>query len=247
MSSGKVSVVGNGPGLPGHMTARAREAIEESDMVIGYKLYLEQVAELTEGKEVVASAMGKEVERCRRALDEARSGKKVALVSGGDPGIYGMAGLLFQVAGEDENRVEIEVVPGVTAAGAAAAVLGAPLMHDFAVISLSDLLTPWEQIEKRLAAAAAADFVMVIYNPRSRGRSDYLARAGEIILTHRQEKTPVGIVRGAGRIDQQQWHTTLGELSSYLEVVDMASLVIVGNSSTYREGDKMITPRGYPL
>ncbi len=247
MPSGKVSVVGNGPGELEHLTSRAREAIEESDLVIGYKLYVDQVAGLIEGKEVVASAMGKEVERCRRAVSEARAGKKVALISGGDPGIYGMAGLLLQVAGEADPDLEVEIIPGVTAAGAAAAVLGAPLMHDFAVISLSDLLTPWELIEKRLRAAAEADFVIVLYNPRSRGRSDLLVRAREIVLTHRQGRTPVGIVRAAGREAQNQWKTSLEELTGCLEEIDMASLVIIGNSCTYWDNHRMITPRGYPL
>ncbi len=245
MALGKVSVVGIGPGLPEHMTARAREAIENSDLVIGYKLYVEQVKSLTGNKESVATGMGKEVERCRLAADEARAGKNVALVSGGDPGIYGMAGLLLQVAGEKEPAPEVEIIPGVTAAGAAAAVLGAPLMHDFAVISLSDLLTPWELIEKRLAAAAGADFVIVLYNPRSRGRSDLLARAGKIVKAHRNGKTPVGIVRGAGRQDQEQWETTLAEMGALMEKIDMASLVIIGNSRTYFDDGKMITPRGY--
>lgn len=247
MPVGKVSVVGIGPGLPEHMTARAREAIENSDMVIGYKLYVEQVESLIGAREAVATAMGKEVERCRLAVSEARAGKKVALVSGGDPGIYGMAGLLLQVAEEADPPPEVEIIPGITAAGAAAAVLGAPLMHDFAVISLSDLLTPWELIEKRLRAAAGADFVIVIYNPRSRGRSDLLARAREIVLESRGGQTPVGIVRGAGRRDQQQRQTTLEELASCLEDVDMASLVVIGNSRTYRSRQKMITPRGYRL
>jgi len=151
------------------------------------------------------------------------------------------------VAGETDPAPEVEIIPGVTAAGAAAAVLGAPLMHDFAVISLSDLLTPWKLIEKRLRAAAEADFVIVLYNPRSRGRSDLLARAREIVLKHRQGSTPVGIVRAAGRKDQNQWETTLEEMTGCLEEIDMASLVIIGNSRTYWDNHRMITPRGYPL
>ncbi len=247
MPAGKVSVVGIGPGLPDHMTAKAREALEKSDVVIGYKLYVEQVKNLLSQQEIIASSMGKEVERCLLAIDEAGNGKKVALVSGGDPGIYGMSGLLLQLAGEKNPSLEVEIIPGVTAAGAAAALLGAPLMHDFAVISLSDLLTPWELIEKRLEAAAYADYVIVLYNPRSRGRSDLLSRAREIVLKHRQSETPVGIVRGAGRNNQKQWETTLEELTVLIEAVDMASLVIIGNSHTYWDGCKMITPRGYQV
>ena len=247
MPAGKVSVIGIGPGLTDHMTAKASEALEESDVVIGYRLYVEQVRNLLGRQEIIASSMGKEVERCRLAVDKAGEGKKVALVSGGDPGIYGMSGLLLQLAGEKAPDLDVEIIPGVTAAGAAAALLGAPLMHDFAVISLSDLLTPWELIEKRLEAAAGADFVIVLYNPRSRGRSDLLNRAREIILKHRQGSTPVGIVRGAGRDNQKQWETTLQDLTALIEVVDMASLVIIGNSQTYWDGSKMITPRGYQV
>ena len=159
---GRVSVVGIGPGAPGYLTDRAFKAIKESEIVIGYRLYIQQVEHLTAGKEIISSSMGREVDRCRFAVEKALQGHRVALVSGGDPGVYGMAGLLLQVAGEGENEPAIEIIPGITAAGAAAAVLGAPLMHDYASISLSDLLTPWDLIAKRLEAAAGADFVIVI-------------------------------------------------------------------------------------
>ena len=249
MPKGKISVVGTGPGPVEFLTAQAAAAIEESDLVIGYKLYINQMASLLEGskKEVISSAMGREVDRCRRAVAEAKKGRKVALISGGDPGIYGMAGLLLQVAQEEETPPEVKIIPGVTAAGAAAAVLGAPLTHDFAVISLSDLLTPWAVIEKRLRAAAEADFVIVIYNPRSHGRSNLLAKAREILLECRKQDTAVGMVRGAGREGEKTWATTLGDFTCCIDEADMATLVIIGSSKTYWYGGKMITPRGYEL
>ncbi len=247
MTTGKVSVVGTGPGSMGHLTGQAKEALLESDLVIGYRLYVNQVAELIEGKEVIASAMGKEIDRCRQAVKEAMNGKKVALVSGGDPGIYGMAGLTLQVAAEESEPPLVEIIPGVTAAGAAAALLGAPLMHDFAIISLSDLLTPWETIDKRLHAAAGADFVIVLYNPRSRGRTDLLSKAREIVLQYQSGNTAVGIVRGAGREEEEKWETTLGDMTCCIEEADMATLVIIGSSKTYWQNGKMITPRGYEL
>jgi precorrin-3B C17-methyltransferase len=247
VNRGRIFVVGIGPGSYDYLTAQAVKALEESDMIIGYHLYIKQVADIIEGKEIISSAMGKEVDRCRRAVAEAAKGKKVALISGGDPGIYGMAGLLLQVAQEEDSPPEVEIVPGVTAAGAAAALLGAPLMHDFAVISLSDLLTPWETIEKRLHAAAEADFIVVLYNPRSHGRTDLLAKAREIILKHRRGETAVGMVRGAGRDGEKKWKTTLDELTCCMNEADMATLVIIGNSRTYWNDGKMITPRGYEL
>ncbi len=247
MTKGKVSVVGTGPGSMDHLTGQAKDALLDCDLVIGYRLYVNQVAELIEGKEVIASAMGKEIDRCRQAVKEAVNGKKVALVSGGDPGIYGMAGLTLQVAAEESEQPPVEIIPGVTAAGAAAALLGAPLMHDFAIISLSDLLTPWETIEKRLHAAAGADFVIVLYNPRSRGRTDLLSKAREIVLQHQSGDTAVGMVRGAGREEEEKWETTLGDMTDLIEEVDMATLVIIGSSKTYWQNGKMITPRGYEL
>ena len=247
MTTGKVSVVGTGPGSMEHLTGQAKDALLDCDLVIGYRLYVNQVAEFIEGKEVIASAMGKEIDRCRRAVEEAKKGKKVALVSGGDPGIYGMAGLTLQVAAEEREPPPVEIIPGVTAAGAAAALLGAPLMHDFAIISLSDLLTPWETIEKRLHAAADADFVIVLYNPRSRGRTDLLSKAREIVLQHQPGDTAVGMVRGAGREEEEKWETTLEEMTCCIEDADMATLVIIGNRKTYWQNGKMITPRGYEL
>ncbi|MBM4236768.1 MAG: precorrin-3B C(17)-methyltransferase [Firmicutes bacterium] len=249
MHKGKVSVVGTGPGAVEYLTAQAILAIEECDLVIGYRLYVRQISGLLEGKgkEVIMSAMGSEIERCRFAASEALKGKKVALVSGGDPGIYGMAGLMLQVAGEGDEKLPVEIIPGITAAGAAAAVLGAPLMHDFAVISLSDLLTPWVLIEKRLHAAASADMVIVLYNPRSKSRKDLLARAVQIIEEQITGDPAVGLVRAAGREGQEVRKASLKSLLEHLDFIDMATLVIIGNSNTYWQDGKMITPRGYQL
>ncbi|SNB46973.1 cobyric acid synthase [Geobacter sp. DSM 9736] len=240
-------VVGIGPGGLNHMTLEAREAISRAEVVVGYQTYLGFIEPLLSGKDVVSSGMTREVERCRRALQLAASGKEVALVSSGDAGIYGMAGLALELAAEpDFNGAppEIVVVPGVSALQAAAAVLGAPLMHDFAVISLSDLLTPWDLIERRLRAAADADFVIALYNPRSKGRVRHLEEAQRILLSTRAAGTPVGIVRNACRSGEEKTVTNLGDMLSCH--VDMFSVVIIGNSSTYLDaGRRIITPRGY--
>jgi len=237
-------IVGIGPGNLNHMTFEAREAIANADAVVGYSTYLKLIEQLLVGKDVISSGMTKEVERCRQAISLAGEGKTVALVSSGDAGVYGMAGLVLEL--EPQDGIEIIVVPGVSAVQAAAAVLGAPLMHDFAVISLSDLLTPWEIIEKRLAAAAAADFVIALYNPRSKGRSRHLERARNIILRSRPGRTPVGIVRNACRKGEERIIANLADMP--LERADMFSLVIVGNSATCvdRKG-RMVTPRGYEI
>ncbi|MCR4442807.1 MAG: precorrin-3B C(17)-methyltransferase [Peptococcaceae bacterium] len=242
---GRVFAVGLGPGSPGHMTGEVLKAIQASEAVIGYHVYLELIEGLLAGKEVFASGMRRELERCEKALALAREGKTVSLVSGGDPGVYGMAGPLLEINGKQTEPVEIEVVPGVTAACMAGAVLGAPLMHDTALISLSDLLTPREMIKKRLRLAAEGDFVTVLYNPGSASRSGYVKWARDIFLEYRKKETPVGIVRNAARENQEKWIATLGELADYS--VDMFTLVIIGNSRTYCSGGRMITPRGYAL
>uniref|UniRef100_A0A831XE89 Cobyric acid synthase n=1 Tax=Geobacter metallireducens TaxID=28232 RepID=A0A831XE89_GEOME len=240
----KLYVVGIGPGDLDHMTFQANEALDAADAVVGYRTYLELIAPLIAGKEIVSSGMMKEVERCREALELAASGKTVALVSSGDAGIYGMAGLALELAAEMAAPPEIVVVPGVSAVQAAAAVLGAPLMHDFAVISLSDLLTPWDLIERRLVAAAAADFVVALYNPRSRGRVRQLEEARDILLAARPADTPVGIVRNALREGEERVVTTLRNVLDH--TIDMFSLVIVGNSATFVDpAGRMVTPRGY--
>jgi adenosylcobyric acid synthase len=238
----KLYVVGLGPGNLKNMTYEAREAIESADTVVGYQTYLDLIKPLLTGKEVVSSGMTREVERCREALRLAGEGRTVALVSSGDAGVYGMAGLVLELS--PSENIEVVIVPGVSAVQAAAAVLGAPLMHDFAVISLSDLLTPWELIENRLTAVAAADFVVALYNPRSKGRARHIQRAQELLLASRSPQTPVGIVRNACRDGQEKILSTLAEMP--LESIDMFSLVIVGNSATYVDGQqRMVTPRGY--
>lgn len=225
------------------MTLAASEVLAQSEVIIGYKTYLELIPEFLVGKEVVSSEMMKEVDRCRIALETASSGKQVALVSGGDPGIYAMAGLVYEMAKESEYSCTIEIIAGLAAINSCAARLGAPLMHDFAAVSLSDLLTPWEVIEKRLNAVADADFVTAIYNPRSKRRTEQIIRAREIFLSHRDPKTPVGIVTAATRENETIIITTLSEMLDH--EIGMQSTVIIGNSQTYTWNDLMITPRGY--
>jgi adenosylcobyric acid synthase len=242
MSQGKLYVVGIGPGDLQHLTPAARAAIAAAEVVAGYQTYLDLIPELLAGKELLASGMRQEVERCRQALERAAAGAVVALVSGGDAGIYGMAGLALELAAE--LPVEVEIIPGVSALQAAAARLGAPLMHDFAVISLSDLLTPWDTITRRLEAAAAADFVVVLYNPKSSSRTTQIETAQAILLRQRDGATPIGIVRHACRIGEAVTVTTLREFTAF--PIDMFSLVIVGNAATYVDGQgRMVTPRGY--
>lgn len=238
----KIFVIGLGPGGQDQMTLRALRAVEQCNCVVGYPLYLDLIADLLVGKERIATPMKHEVERCIAARDAALSGKTVAVVSSGDAGVYGMAGVIYEVCAEHPN-IAIEVIPGVTAACAGAAVLGAPLMHDFAVISLSDLLTPWTQIEHRLQAAADADFVICLYNPSSKKRIDYLRRACDIILEHRAPDTPCGIAEHVGRAGEQGECCTLMELRSL--TVNMFTTVLIGNSQTKIVNGKLVTPRGY--
>jgi len=235
-------VVGLGPGNRDCFTPEALAAIKSAQVVVGYHTYLDLIPDLIQDKEKVATPMRGEVERARQAVELAAAGKTVAVVSSGDPGIYGMAGLIIEAAG---GRVPVRVIPGITAASAAAASLGAPLMNDFAVISLSDLLTPWETMLKRLEAAAAGDFVIVLYNPRSHGRPDHIKTAREIMLKYKSPATPVGIVRQARRGQEQKTLTTLGDMLNH--EIDMLTTVIIGNAQTRTEGDFMVTPRGYRL
>ena len=225
------------------MTIAAGEALAGADTIVGYKTYLELIPEFLEGKEVISSEMMKEVERCRQALQLAEGGKKVALVSGGDPGIYAMAGLVYELAREHGHRCGIVIVPGLAAVNSCAARLGAPLMHDFATVSLSDLLTPWEIIERRLTAAAMADFVTAIYNPKSKKRTDQIVRARDIFLQHRAKETPVGVVTAATRNEERIVLSTLEEMLAC--EITMQSTVIIGNSQTYVWNGVMVTPRGY--
>lgn len=241
---GKLSIVGTGPGSPAQLTRRASEAIRECDVILGYKTYVKSLGNLTDGKRVIESGMRQELERTREAMDLAASGKRVALVSGGDPGVYGMSAPVFEILSEGSPaEFDIEVFPGVPALTAAAALLGAPLSQDFASISLSDLLTPWETIADRLDKAAQADFVIVLYNPRSRGRRHQFGEALNLIRRHRSGSTVVGIVRGAYRHDQQVHVTVLDNVRR--EEIDMSTVVIIGNSSTRSWGRWMVTPRGY--
>jgi len=241
-------IIGTGPGDIVHLTDAARQALAESATIIGYDSYLEQIDPLIAGKTRVATGMMKEMERCREAIARARAGEAVALVSGGDAGIYGMAGLVLELLESETesglSQPDIRVIPGISAIQAAASVLGAPLMHDFAVISLSDLLTPWDLITARLDAAARADFVIVLFNPRSTKRVTQIEEARRIILASRPAGTPAGIVRNACRPDERSTVTTLGELLEH--PIDMSTIVVIGNGSSFvdRRG-RMVTPRGY--
>ncbi len=225
------------------MTIAAGETLQSVDVIIGYRTYLDLIPQYLEGKEVISSEMMKEVDRCRQAMDMASLGKNVALVSGGDPGIYAMAGLVFEMAKESGYKGKIEILPGLAAINSCAARLGAPLMHDFAAISLSDLLTPWEVIIKRLEAAAEADFVTAIYNPKSKKRTEQIVKAREIYLAHRKPDTPVGIVTAATRENEKIVITTLEKMLE--SDIGMQSTVIIGNSQTFSWNDLMVTPRGY--
>ena len=238
----KVTVIGLGPGGGADLTGRARAALETCDLIVGYTAYIELVKPDFPEKEVLSTGMRREVDRCRAAVEAACTGKNVAVVCSGDSGVYGMAGLIYEVA-QEYDPIEIEVVPGITAACGGAAVLGAPLTHDFAVISLSDLLTPWEKIEKRLTAAAQADFVICLYNPSSRNRPDYLQRACDILLRDKDPDTVCGTVRNIGREGEEGKLLTLAQLRD--TQVDMFTTVFIGNSQTKVLGGKMVTPRGY--
>jgi precorrin-3B C17-methyltransferase len=228
------------------MTPRARAAIESSDTVVGYTTYIMLIRPIVKDQQVVSTGMKAEAGRCREAVQMASEGRRVALISSGDSGIYGMAGLALEIIREKwpgGPPFEFEVIPGVPAVCSSAATLGAPLMHDFAVISLSDLLTPWELIVKRLDAAAGADFVIALYNPRSKGRPNNLDEAQRIILRHRPGGTPVGIVKDSRRAGEKVTVTTLAGLP--VDEVDMTTMVIVGNSQSERFLDYIVTPRGY--
>ena len=238
----KVTVIGLGPGGGADLTGRARAALETCDLIVGYTAYIELVKPDFPEKEELSTGMRREVDRCRAAVEAALTGKNVAVVCSGDSGVYGMAGLIYEVA-QEYDPIEIEVIPGITAACGGAAVLGAPLTHDFAVISLSDLLTPWEKIEKRLTAAAQADFVICLYNPSSRNRPDYLQRACDILLRDKDPDTVCGTVRNIGREREEDKLLTLAQLRD--TQVDMFTTVFIGNSQTPVLGGKMVTPRGY--
>lgn len=240
-----IYVIGIGPGCRDLMTQEAISAMEDAEVIVGYKTYIKLVEDFIKDKEVVQNGMRKEVDRCQDAIDIAKTGKKVAVISSGDAGIYGMAGLILELITKQELDIPVKVVPGVTASIGAAAVLGAPIMHDFCHISLSDLMTPWEVIEKRLRLAAEADFVICLYNPRSKGRSEHLANAFKIMGEFKDGSTPVGIVKDVGREEQEKFICTFDTMD--FERVDMTTMVIIGNKSTYIHDDLMITPRGYTV
>jgi precorrin-3B C17-methyltransferase len=245
--SGKITLVGIGPGAVEHMTQRAREAIAEADVVVGYVTYIKLVADLLEGKEVVRKGMTEELDRAVSALEAARAGKKVALISSGDAGVYGMAGptyeVLFQAGWTPADEVQVEVVPGASAINACAARVGAPLTHDFCSISLSDLLTPWPVIARRLDAAAQADFVVALYNPKSGRRTRQIVEAQRLFLRHRRPDTPVAVVKSAYRRRERIEFTTLDTMAE--SEIGMLSTVLIGNSHTFVRDGLMVTPRGY--
>ena len=247
-------MVSLGPGFPEYIIPRAKNALAEAQVIVGYQTYIDLVRPLLNDQEVVATGMKAEVKRCQLALDQACAGQRVAVVSSGDAGIYGMAGLVLEMCvaqglkvgppeGEAEVDFHLEVIPGIPALAAGAALLGAPLMHDFVAISLSDLLTPWETILKRLELVAQGDFVIVLYNPKSKKRDWQLGAVRDLLLGHKDPLTPVGIVSRAMRHGQEIVITTLQDLPNH--PVDMQTIVVVGNSQTYAHGSYMITPRGY--
>lgn len=246
---GKLFLVGFGPGADEHLTFRARDAIGEAEVVIGYNTYIKLIEDLLEGKEVHRKGMSEELDRVHLAYDLAKAGRKVALVSSGDAGVYGMAGPSLEVLaqrgwkGLDDEEVEVEVVPGVTAVTAVASLVGAPLTHDFCTISLSDLLTPWPVIERRVEAAGAGDFVVALYNPQSKRRDWQLAATRDILLKHRAPTTPVAVVKSAYRNRENIVLTTLAEVCEH--EVGMLTTILVGNSNTYFAAGRMVTPRGY--
>ena len=238
----KLYVIGIGPGEYEQMTLKAIHAMEKSEVIIGYTVYVDLVKEHFPGKEFLTTPMKKEVDRCVMAFEEAKKGKVVSMICSGDAGVYGMSGLMYEV-GVNYPEVELEIIPGVTAATGGAAGLGAPLIHDFCLISLSDLLTPWEKIEARLLAAAEADFVVCLYNPSSRKRSDYLQKACDLMMQYKSPETVCGIVSYIGRDGE---HYEVMDLKTLRDTkVDMFTTVWVGNSQTKEINGKMVTPRGY--
>lgn len=245
--AGKIMLVGIGPGSVEHMTQRARAAIAEADVVIGYVTYIKLVADLIEGKEIIRKSMTEELDRAVSALESARQGKKVALISSGDAGVYGMAGptyeVLFQAGWTPDDAVQVEIIPGASALNSCAALVGAPLTHDFCAISLSDLLTPWPTIARRLDAVAMADFVVALYNPKSGRRTRQIVEAQRLFLRHRRADTPVAIVKSGYRRRQNIVFTTLDQMAE--ADIGMLSTVLIGNSNTFIRHGLMVTPRGY--
>lgn len=246
---GKLYVVGIGPGHHDHMTYRAKQVIEESEVIVGYDTYVSLVEDLISGKEVYRYPMTQEVDRANQAIQFAEKGRIVSLVSSGDPGIYGMIGLIYEILADKKWKrgtgIYVECVPGVSSLNSCSALVGSPLMTDFAVVSMSDLLVPWEMIVKRVEAAALGDYVTVIYNPASKKRVHQLQDTRDIFLKYRNPETPVAIVKGAYRESQAVVLTTLKDILNHSDMLGMITTVIVGNSSTYNYEGMMINPRGY--
>ena len=239
---GKIYVVGLGPGNKENMTFRAYDVLKNSDIIIGYKTYVDLIEDMFPDKKIIKSYMKKEVARCEETLKLALEGNIISLISSGDAGVYGMAGLMLEIAGD---QVEVEIVPGITSANASASLGGAPIVHDSVNISLSNLLTDWELIKKRIDLASQGDFVITLYNPKSSGRSELINEARDIMLKHKRKDTPVLIARNVGREGENYDITTLSEMLDY--EINMFSTVIIGNSNTKVVNNKMITPRGYKV
>jgi precorrin-3B C17-methyltransferase len=237
----KLYIVGIGSGRKENMTLRAIECLKRSEVVVGYKYYIDLIRDLVKDKLIISSGMKNEIERCRLAIQKVKKGYETSIVSSGDAGLYGMAGLVLEI----DSRIDFEIVPGVSAAFLAASVLGAPLMHDFCTVSLSDILTPWEVIEKRLKYAAKGDFVIVLYNPKSHSRSQNIEKTVKILLEYKNAKTPVGIVKNAMREGEERIITTLDSID--YDFIDMMTTVIVGNSNSFIKDNMIITPRGYRI
>lgn len=243
----KLYLIGIGPGGVDHMTLRAFRCIQDSDTLVGYTVYIDQVKELISNKKIIKKGMGQEIERCKLAIEEAAQGRITAILCSGDSSLYGMAGLTYELLNSKNlsSLVEVEIIPGITAAISCSSLLGAPIVEDFCTISLSDYMVDWEKILKRLKKATEADFVIALYNPKSKARQNHLREAVKEILKYRKGATPVGIVRNAYREEEMSTITTLKELDD--ETIDMFCTLIIGNSNTYISGGKMITSRGYKL
>ncbi len=238
-----IYIVSTGPGSIECMSGEAIAAIKSSDVIVGYKLYVELLKPMITDQEIFVNGMKKEVDRCREALNLSKAGKTVAMVSGGDAGVYGMAGIMQEIVLEEGPDTEVVSIPGITSAHAAASVLGAPIVHDSVTVSLSDLLTDIDMIKKRLHAAGMGDFITCIYNPKSKGRPHYIEMARDILLEYKSPETPVGLVRNAKRENQEVVITNLKEMCNH--EINMSTMVIVGNGDTFVRNGKMITPRGY--
>ena len=239
---GKIYVVGLGPGNKENMTFRAYDVLKNSDIIIGYKTYVDLIEDMFPDKKIIKSYMKKEVARCEETLKLALEGNIISLISSGDAGVYGMAGLMLEIA---SGQVEVEIVPGITSANASASLGGAPIVHDSVNISLSNLLTDWELIKKRIDLASQGDFVITLYNPKSSGRPELINEARDIMLKHKRKDTPVLIARNVGREGENYDITTLDKMLDY--EINMFSTVIIGNSKTKVINNKMITPRGYKV